>query len=196
MQRLILREHKKLCVLEGLFTEREGQHLAWLASRVPADRAIVELGSFMGKSTCFLGAGSRAGFGAHVTCVDLWDRSPSSRRAADPKVRRKWETQVRSMDLRTMITPIQASTVEAAEKWDGNPVGLLHVDAGHGYKSVKADFESWSPFIPSGGFVAFHDYENPRWYDHVKRYVDKVVIPSGEWTDVVVYDRLLSARRV
>jgi hypothetical protein len=39
---------------------------------------------------------------------------------------------------------------------------LLWIDGDHTYKGVKADFDSWSPFVIPGGVVAFHDSLDPR----------------------------------
>src|SRR5690606_32065016 len=44
-----------------------------LASMVPEDEAIVELGTYRGASACWLGAGARDGLGAHVWTVDPHD---------------------------------------------------------------------------------------------------------------------------
>ena len=56
----------------GYLQEDEAQRLTWLAARVPADKAIVEIGSLRGRSTCRLGLGAAAGLGAHVWAIDMW----------------------------------------------------------------------------------------------------------------------------
>ncbi len=37
------------------------------------------------------------------------------------------------------------------------PLDFLFIDGGHDYKTVKADFENYSPLVKPGGLVAFHD---------------------------------------
>lgn len=44
-----------------------------LAMGVPADQAIVEIGTYRGKSACYLADGAAAGNGAHVWTVDPHD---------------------------------------------------------------------------------------------------------------------------
>jgi predicted O-methyltransferase YrrM len=39
----------------------------------------------------------------------------------------------------------------------GAPLDLLFIDGDHTYNGVKQDFEMYSPFVKSGGIVAFHD---------------------------------------
>lgn len=38
-----------------------------------------------------------------------------------------------------------------------NKLDFLFIDGGHDYKTVKADFENYSPLVKPGGLVAFHD---------------------------------------
>ena len=58
----------KLEALSGLIPHDEGLALADLAAAVPATEAIVELGSFKGKSTAYLAAGAKRGGGAARFC--------------------------------------------------------------------------------------------------------------------------------
>jgi cephalosporin hydroxylase len=37
------------------------------------------------------------------------------------------------------------------------PLDLLFIDGDHSYQGVKQDFEMYSPFVKTGGIVAFHD---------------------------------------
>ena len=51
-----------------------------------------------------------------------------------------------------------AATLKALEdKLAGERIDILFIDAGHCYKSVKQDFEMYSPLC--NGIVAFHDIE-------------------------------------
>ena len=49
----------------------EGLKLCWLASMAKFN--IVEIGSYMGKSACFMAAGSRMGNRCQITCIEPWD---------------------------------------------------------------------------------------------------------------------------
>lgn len=39
----------------------------------------------------------------------------------------------------------------------GDQLDFLFIDGGHDYKTVRADFENYSPLVKPGGLVAFHD---------------------------------------
>src|SRR5262245_5315011 len=56
--------------VHGWLTEREGQALYRLARACTGRGAIVEIGSWKGKSTVWLAHGSRAGRSVHIYAVD------------------------------------------------------------------------------------------------------------------------------
>lgn len=160
--------------LDGLITHATGMRLAELAAAVPHRFAIVEIGSFKGKSGCYLGAGARAGNEAHVFCVDPWDLDGNvygKHGFTDPQVQRTFIRQRDELGLTFTVTPIQAFSLEAAAEWE-TPIGLLYIDGDHEYDSVKADFEAWLPHVPLEGVVAFDDYGTRN--KGVTRFVDEL----------------------
>lgn len=53
---------------------------------------------------------------------------------------------------------------------------LLFIDGDHSYEGVKADFNNYSPFVRSGGIIAFHDIceHAPETGCEVKRFWDEL----------------------
>lgn len=147
----------------GLIPDEQGLVLARLAHDVDAAHAIVELGSFKGKSTCFLAAGAQAGRGAHVYAFDAWDlpTNPTGRHGY-ATAREAFDAHVASCGLTEHITPTRSFSVPAGEAWDGPPVGLLYIDADHGYQAVLDDFWTWWPHLIPGAVVAFDDWRTPK----------------------------------
>src|SRR5690606_27245307 len=61
------------------------------AARVPAEQAIVEIGVYRARTTCWLASGAQSGHGAHVWGVDPWDlpqHDPVKPKFRDSKQRR------------------------------------------------------------------------------------------------------------
>ena len=52
---------------------------------------------------------------------------------------------------------------------DGRPINILFIDAGHSYKSVKRDFEIYSPYCSD--IIALHDIEHYRHRERASRKV-------------------------
>lgn len=169
--------------LKGFLREVEGERLAWLASQVPADQAIVEIGSYMGKSTVCLAQGST---GARVHAVDPWELGGQHQawRYAKGSVFRTFRRQTRGYK----VTPHRGYSTEVAVGWNGPPVGLLFVDGEHTYDAVMADVNAWWGKTAPGAWVAFHDYDAK--YPGVIEAVD-------EWAmglDLSVIDRVAAVK--
>lgn len=147
--------------LEGWLWPDEGELLFELAVGVPADQAVVEIGSNRGKSSAYLAAGSRAGNGALVHCVDLWDLGGQSKRARRdgchlPETFDRFREQ--TAPWADLIVEHKGASVDVAAAWSGQAIGLLFIDGTHSYEACSADIAAWTPYVPAGGWVAFHDY--------------------------------------
>lgn len=177
---------ERLAVLEGLISADVGDVLADLASQVPGDRAIVELGSYRGKSTAYLATGAGIGRGAPVFAVDPWDTPGNATGRfgfADPATRLRFVEQLKDVKLRGVplldrVTPLRGFSTDVARHWL-RPIGLLYVDGSHTEKDVAADVAAWAKFIPAGGVIAFDDYRTER-NPGVARVVDRLRA-SPEW---------------
>lgn len=150
----------------GPLPSEVGHLLAVLASDVPADQAIVEVGSYLGRSTCFLASGAREGLGARVWAVDPWDLPGNRDAKRHPftavSTRESFHAHLEACGVADQVTPVQAFSVPAAAEWDGPPIGLLFIDAVHTYEAVSADFAAWRPHVIDGGVVAFDDANTSR----------------------------------
>lgn len=165
-----------LADLEGLVSEATGEALAALAEGVDAQAAIVELGSYKGKSTAYLAVGAKRGHGAKVWAVDAWD-TPGNVTGrfgfAEPSTRQRFEEQLRSVRLWSRVTPLQGFSVDVAATWDGPPVALLFIDADH--EAARADFDAWAPHLVPQARVVFDDIDTPK-NPGVRSAVDGLVV--------------------
>ena len=145
--------------VEGWLSQREARLLFTLAGLVPSGSAIVEIGCYKGRSTTALASGARAGvpiYGVdpHTGCrveveagivVDTW-----------PEFR---ENLARTGS--TAVVPVRATSVEAAQSYDGAPVALLFIDGWHSADAVIADYSSWKPHCVPEPVVVFDDMWHP-----------------------------------
>lgn len=202
-QLITLKNHRKLANLySGANNSRRGiladevRHLAWLAAQVPEGGNIVEVGSNRGKAICVMGTScmEAGNITANLFAIDLWTKGVG-KTFSHYATQETWEmfnTQVAEMGLTNMITPIMMDSLKAASR-RSKPIHLLFIDANHKYDHVVKDYEAWSVFVPSGGYIAFHDYGGR--FEGVTRTVDEIVFPSGLWEDPHQYKSVWSARR-
>lgn len=154
----------ELYTLEGLVPDDVGETLYALAADVDPGLAIVEIGSYKGKSTSFLAAGARAGRGAPVFAVDPWDLGTVNGRFGftESETRRTFDRQLRAVGLRSTVIAKQGFSVDVAATWNGPPIGLLFVDGDHAAESVLADVAAWRPHLATRATVVFDDLDTPK----------------------------------
>lgn len=156
---------EELYDLEGLVPDEVCKTLYDLASVVPPDQAIVEIGSYKGKSTCFLAAGAQNGAGARVWAVDPWDLHGNVTGRfgfAEATTRQAFGRQIDAAGLRDRITAIRGFSVNVARKWSGPPIGLLYIDGDHREAAVRADWKAWKRHLAEGATVVFDDLDTPK----------------------------------
>lgn len=182
---------------EGLVKPDEGRRLAYLAARVPASQAIVEIGSHTGGSTCWMAHAATA----HVTAVDPW-ADPRPDTLDDPfalvtgdAVYERFSQNLTREGLWGKVTPLRTFSLTAAAVWV-QPVGLLFIDAIHELEAVRSDYLHWQRFIPVGGWLALHDYtEDPEHpYHGVADAVRELI--GAEWAEPIVTEYLWTALRI
>lgn len=155
----------ELSALEGLVPDDVGETLLDLAAAVDRELAIVEVGSFKGKSTSYLAAGAQSGHGARVFAVDPWDLAGNVNGRfgfAQSDTRKAFDRQLRSVGLRSHVTAKRGFSIDVAAKWDGPPIGLLFIDGDHAAESVSADLGAWTPHLAPRATVVFDDLDTPK----------------------------------
>lgn len=170
------RQKAILSGLDGLISEEVGMRLADLASLIPSHLAIVEIGSYKGKSTCYLASGSRTGQGARVYAIDPWDLPGNVTgrfRFANPDTYNSFVEQVFQAGVEDLVTPFRAFSSVLAKLWI-QKIGLLYIDGSHTEKDVRRDWDLWSPFLAEPSVVAFDDYNTER-NPGVKKVVDSLI---------------------
>jgi hypothetical protein len=176
--RPVLRRMKEI---EGWLDEDEADLLLATAREALRDAtdpaAIVEVGSYCGRSTVVLGAAALAA-GKRVYAVDPHDGRVG---AADTGVHEGPPTYERFMKnivaagLHEVIEPVRECSYNVA--WHRS-IALLLVDGLHDYANVSRDFRHFEPWVPCGGYAAFHDYAD--YYPGVRLFVDEL-LDTGCW---------------
>jgi predicted O-methyltransferase YrrM len=144
--------------IEGYMGEEECLYLYHLACKVPRGGAVVELGSYKGRS-----AVAMAQSGRFVWAIDRFTPEPEDfNPLPDHKSGNFFANDIKAnaerYDVRVRV--IEADTNEAYRFWlatNKPPIFLLHIDADHNYEAVKQDFEQWSQFVVEDGVIVFDD---------------------------------------
>jgi predicted O-methyltransferase YrrM len=160
--------HRIALACKGFLDDEEGLRLYDLASEHARLGPIVEIGSYCGKSSVYLGAGARAGGGV-VLCLDHHRGSEENQPGQlfhDPEVfdpaAQRLDTlpflreAIRRAELEDVAIPIVGRSATVARLWS-TPLAMVFIDGGHTFEAAHADYEAWSPKIVAGGILAIHD---------------------------------------
>jgi predicted O-methyltransferase YrrM len=165
--------------IDGWFSEDEGRWYARFA-RGLVGGVFVEVGSWKGRSTSFIGAVCKAN-GTRLVCVDHWRGSHdvlADRYAAALAVEDVEQTFRRNMsELGIAVEIIAASSADAAARFERASVDRVFLDASHDKASVAEDLRVWSERLRPGGILAGHDYAEK--HPEVRAAVDELAHERG-----------------
>jgi predicted O-methyltransferase YrrM len=159
------RLRSRLARVEGFLHEIEGFMLYCLAGAWPVEGRVVEVGSFKGRSTCWLASGCQEAGRGRVAAVDHFRGSPEHQPGgshpdrdvtATGSTRQTFDDNVKQMGLADWVEVHAGGSAERSASWT-EPIRLLFLDGDHAYEAVEADFLSWSRCVVCHGLVVFHD---------------------------------------
>lgn len=147
---------------------------------------FVELGSWKGRSTAFLGVEIiNAGTGIRAYAVDVWSDDISG--GAKKTMTEQGLTGNTLYDMfieniapvADVFTVMRMTTIQAATHFVNGTVDFVFVDADHSYEGCRTDIEAWLPKIKNGGVLAGHDFA---WAGTVQRAVFDT-LGGQDWRD-------------
>jgi len=163
------REHGIFCPLsiiqaaaniDGWLTDAEAElliasvHRAAHATLGASKPAIVEIGSFCGKSTVVIAKTAQMLDGHRLRFYAI-DPHSGYHMAPQRDTYTELQSNLRSRQLQDWVAIIRERSTKV--EWR-EPIAFLFVDGLHEYENVKADYEHFRSFVISEGLVAFHDY--------------------------------------
>ena len=193
---------------KGFMPDEEGLALYRAALEAASRGPLLEIGSYCGKSTLYLGAAARerdtvvfavdhhrgseenqAGWEHHdPSLVDpdtgLIDTLPTFRKT------------IAKAGLEGVVIAVVGDSPTVARHWQ-TPLGLVFVDGGHALDVAEADYEHWAANVAAGAFLVFHDvFEDPADGGQSPFEVWKRAVASGRFAPVSTTGslRVLAAR--
>ena len=146
-------------------------------AELPDLRAIVEVGSYCGRSTVVLGSVVKAMRPtARVWAIDPHDGKlgAADRFVAVAPSLEKLKANVAAAGLKDSVEIVHSAPWLV--EWN-EPIALLLIDGLHDYANVAKDFSHFEPSIPDRGYVAFHDYAS--YFPGVVAFVNELLAGRG-----------------
>ena len=190
---------------EGLALFRAGRDAAAAVPGAP----LLEVGSYCGKSSVYLGAAARDGDPVLVA-VDHHRGSEENQPGwewhepdlVDPAVGRMdtlpiFRRTVHDAGLEGTVVALVGDSPTVARFWT-TPCALVFIDGGHGAEPAATDFRVWTPHVAPGGFLAIHDvFPDPA--DGGRAPYEQIYLPavgSGRFSEVSATGSLRVLQRV
>ena len=129
---------------------------------------LLEVGSYCGRSTVWLGAAARVG-ATVVYAVDHHHGSEENQAGwehhdptvVDARTGRMdtlplFRATIDDAGLDDVVVGVVGRSATVAAHWR-TPLAMLFIDGGHGAEPARADFDGWTPGVAMGGTLAIHD---------------------------------------
>jgi predicted O-methyltransferase YrrM len=145
----------------GHLTKNEARFLGLLAACVPGKGAVVEIGSFKGRSTVMLAkVASHYGQGP-VVAIDPHNSDILLKTEDHPEDSsyRDFLRNIHAAGVFNQVEPHLARSMDITKSWN-RPIRVLWIDGDHSYEGAKGDLEGFLPHLEPQGVVAFHDALN------------------------------------
>jgi predicted O-methyltransferase YrrM len=156
---------------KGFMPAAEGDALwsaALDAARAVPGAPLLELGSYCGRSTVWLGdAAERSG--RTLFAVDHHRGSEENQAGwehhdpelVEPRTGRidtlpYFRATIHDAGLEATVVAVVGHSPVVAAAWC-TPLAFVFIDGGHGEEPARVDYESWTPHIAAGGTLAIHD---------------------------------------
>lgn len=194
--------------VKGFLAHDEGEALYRYAVETALLGPSLEVGSYCGKSTVYLGAAAKANHGI-VYAVDHHRGSEEHQKGEeyhDPDLYdngahlmdsfREFRKTMRLAELEDTVVPIVAPSRVASRHWS-TPLGLVFIDGGHSWQAALTDYRSWAAHIVPGGILAIHDiFPDPAKGGQAPYDIWKLAKTSGLFEELPMVNTLGAFRRV
>ena len=195
--------------VKGFLPKNEAAALYDAAVAVEVDGPLLEVGSYCGKSSVYLGYAAQS-IGRVLYALDHHRGSEENQAGwehHDPELIDKqkgvmdtlpyFRDAIFAAGLEHVVIALVGHSGVIARNWT-TPLSFLFIDGGHGEEPAKADFNGWVPKVKEGGTLAIHDvFPNPK--DGGRPPYEQIYLPaieSGNWDEIDVEGSLRILKRV
>jgi predicted O-methyltransferase YrrM len=177
--------------VKGFLDPDEGMRLYDIAKKASAMGPCLEIGSYCGKSTLYLGEACRENNGV-LFAIDHHRGSEEQQYGEgyfDPEL---YDESIKKVDtfkvfrntlekanLEETVVPVVSKSYITAKMW-ATPLSLVFIDGGHTFEAAFNDYNCWAKHIVPGGYLMIHDiFQNPEEGGQAPYHVYKLAIQSG-----------------
>ena len=193
---------KLLSSIKGFLDEDEGRCLYEIARKASRAGPCLEIGSYCGKSTIYIGIACKTNNGI-LFSIDHHRGSEEQQPGQayfdpglfDPETGRvdtfrEFRKTIEKAGIENTVVPMVCSSVVAARRW-ATPLSLVFIDGGHSCETVFSDYNAWAGHIIAGGFLLVHDiFPDPQKGGQAPLRIYRLALASGLFREINMVDTL------
>lgn len=168
--------------VDSFLGKREGPYLYSLAQFGAKLGAVVEIGTYKGRSAIWLAKGAQAVGGQLVYTIDPHYGGSES----------ELRENISRSGLSSVVIPMVMPSMQALENWKV-PIGFLWIDGDHSYEGARSDFYGWSRHVIEGGVLALHDTYS---FEGVRKLVDEEILKLKGYRVLGQVDSILALQKI
>ena len=194
--------------VRGFLSRDEGEALFNLALEALAGGPCVEVGSYCGRSTIYLGAAARyrdslvyavdhhLGSAEHQPGETFHDEGLYDAELQQMDSFGEFRKNIRRYELEPWVIPVVATSSQFGRFWAA-PLGMVFIDGAHTMSALLADYRLWLPHIRVGGILALHDvYLREEEGGRAPYRVWQMALASGLFDELPLCGSLAALRRI
>jgi len=194
--------------IKGFLADDEAAALFEHAARASAFGPVLEIGSYCGKSTIYLGLACRAnertvyaldhhrGSEEHQQGEFFHDPDLYDNVAGEVDTFREFRNNIRAAGLNDIVVPLVADSESASRDWQ-TPLAMVFIDGGHSLDAALTDYRCWTPHLMRGGILAIHDlFADPHKGGQAPYAIFRMALQSGLFENLGQVNSLGLLRRL
>jgi predicted O-methyltransferase YrrM len=177
--------------VKGFLDEKEGRYLYETAKEAAKIGPCLEIGSYCGKSTIYIGTACREEGGILFSIdhhrgseeqqpdQEYFDPELYDSHACRVDTFKAFRETIETAGLEDTVVPMVCRSHVAARLW-ATPLSLVFIDGGHSREAVHTDYNSWAQHIMPEGYLAIHDiFKDPDKGGQEPYHIYKLAVASG-----------------
>ena len=164
----------------------------------PIEATFVEIGSFMGRSSCCMGQLIKnSGKNIKLHCIDTFEGSDeichydiiNQLTKNNSNFYKEFQKNIEYCEVDHLIESIKSKSLDACKYFEDESIDMIYIDGSHEYQDVLDDIKFWYPKVKSGGIMYGDDYP---YFEGVRRAVDEYF---GDNKSIVQYGIIWEHRK-
>ncbi len=194
--------------VKGFLSDKEAKKLQELFLNVHHLGAVLEIGTYCGRSTLNFAYVAKKinglvytvdhhiGSEEHQLGEEYHDEDLYDERIEKFNTLPEFLKNIRSSNLFKYVIPVINNSKEASETFSES-IGLLFIDGGHSLEAAFGDYNSWKDRISSGGLLVIHDvFPNPKDGGRPPFEIYSTAQKSKDFIDLGIYETLGILKRI